>query len=146
MANDALIADLQRMRQEVVQSRGAGLNRIDTLNFELETAKDELRVATEQEQKAAFNDDEKRAEVKRLIDHVNGLPNQPQVFLERIGKLESELLETSKLRNAFGSTTRARQKQVDNAKTNVTLAEIDLKAIEKNLAEIDEQLRQIRGY
>lgn len=146
MANDAFIADLQRMRQEVVEARGACLKRIDNLQGALENAKETLRVASGHEQKAVYTDEEKRAETKRLIDHVNGLPNKPQVFLERISKLESEVAQTSELRKHASEIARLRQKQVDDAASNVNLAKIDLKAIEKNLADVDEQLRQNRGY
>ena len=145
MANNELIADFQRMRQEVVQQRGACLERIDKARG-IDAANDVLRVARDHEQKAVYSDEEKQAEIKRLIEHVNGLPNKPRVFLERISKLESELPQTSALRKQASEIARLRQKQVQDATTLVELAEIDLKAIEKNLADVDEQLRQNRGY
>jgi chromosome segregation ATPase len=146
MANDELIADFQRMRADVVQERGACLDKIDRLRAVYENAKETLRRTNDQEQAAVSIDDSKRAETKRLVDHVNGLPNQPQVFLERISKLESELQQTSDQRKSANAETRKRQQQVDLATTNLTLAEAELKKIEKNLAEVDEQLRLLRGH
>ena len=118
MANDALIADIQRMRQEVVEARGACLNQLDTLRGTLEDAKDALRVAREHEQQTVHSDDEKKAEIKRLTDHVNGLPDKPQVFLERISKLESEQGQTAASRKRASETAHFRQGQVEQATSN----------------------------
>jgi flagellar motility protein MotE (MotC chaperone) len=67
-------------------------------------------------------------------------------MLEKINKPGSEQLGTYRGRKEAFEIKRTRQKEVDEWNVELTLAQTNLQKVEHDLADIDEQLRQIRGY
>ncbi len=146
MANDELIADLQRVREEIVKKRGKCLGEVDSHRQAVEQAKDNLRRGQEQERRAVQKDEDTKAEQKRLIDHLNGLIAKPQVLLERVDKLGQDQLGTYRERKSASEITRQRQRELEEANRELALAELDQKKIEGDLADVDVQIQQVRGY
>ena len=66
-------------------------------------------------------------------------------MLDKLSGLEAEHLETYRERVAATEITRQRQRQLNNAETRLSVAQEDLDASAKDLAEIDAQIREVQG-
>jgi hypothetical protein len=146
VANDDLARDLQRLREQTVQKRSVQMGRIDTLRMKLEEAAETFRRAQLNESKAAASDEDIKAEQKRLNDHLNALPEKPRVLLERVRLLQSEQYATANARSEAVATLQGFRQQHEWAGEELRQAEHVMKGIEQDLADIDQQLKMVRGY
>jgi chromosome segregation ATPase len=145
MADEQLLADLQRLKQQTVEGRSRALAAVEHQRKLVEMANERLRNASDAEQRAIQEDEEVKAEQKRLTDHVNGLVDKPQVLLKRISELGARQQETFRTRQKLGLGTRAHRQQFDEADRALAGAESELKRVDKDLADVDAQIQLVRG-
>jgi chromosome segregation ATPase len=144
--NHDILSDLQKIRQELVTKRGNILEAVDYYRTDIDNAKDALQSAERQERLEFQKHETIQAELKRLQDHMNGLPTKPQVLLERIGVLGVDEEVAARQHGRATEAVAERRKQSENASASFMLAGKDLAKVDKDIAEIDVQICQVRGF
>jgi len=146
MANEELLATLQETRREIVEERGRRGGRLQVAQSILEELRINLRRAQDEERIAVQEDEDAKEKQRALTDCITGLVDKPQYLLDKLARLGAEQLETYRKRVAATEITRQRQRELNNSETRLSVAQEDLNASDKGLAEIDAQIREVQGF
>jgi hypothetical protein len=145
MANEKLLATLQETRREIVDLRGQRINRLQEGNDAVNDAQTNLQVARNREQVDIQKDEDIKAKMRELTDHLNGLTEKPQFLLDKLSRLGVEQLATYRTRQAQSEIVRARQRELTDAQTQLAVAQINLQASDNDVAAIDAQIREVQS-
>jgi chromosome segregation ATPase len=145
MANEKLLATLQEIRHEIVEEWGRRSGRLQVMQSILEEARINLRRAQDEERIAVQADEDVKQKRRVLTKSITGLVDKPQYLLDQSSRLEAEQLETYRKRVAATEITRQRQRRFDNAETRLSVFREDLNTSDRDLAEIDAQIREVQG-
>lgn len=132
MANEDLLRTLQETRQKVVAERSRQLQILSQRQQTLDTAKVNLRGAQDREREAVRADEEMKAKIKDT-GAVRGPLYRPQAE------------QTHLRRSEFAELARSCQAEFVQSETRLAAIQSDLERTEKDLAELDAQIRQLRG-
>jgi chromosome segregation ATPase len=146
MPNDKLLATLQETRLEIVDRRGQRINRLQEQNGAINDARTNLQIAQNRAQVAVRKDEDIKGKMRELTNHLNGLTDKPQFFLDKLTRLGAEQLETYRERQAQGEIVRQCQPAFTDAQTRLSIAQTDLEASDKDVGGIDAQIREVQGY
>jgi hypothetical protein len=146
MANEKLLATLQETRREIVDLRGQRINRLQEQTDAANDAQTNLQVARNREQVATRQDEDIKAKMRELTDHLNGLTEKPQFLLDKITRLGAEQLATYRERRDQGEIVRERQRELTDAQTRLSIAQMDLQASDKDVRDMDAQIREVQNY
>jgi hypothetical protein len=146
MANEKLLAALQETRREIVEEWGRRSGRLQVMQSILEEALINLRRAQDAERITVQEDEEIKEKQRVITESITGLVDKPQYLLDESTRLGAGQLETYRKRVAATEITRQRQRQLNNAETRLSVAQEDLNASDKDLAEIDAQIREVQGH
>jgi chromosome segregation ATPase len=146
MANEKLLATLQKTRHEIVEEWGRRSGRLQVMQSILEEARINLRRAQDEERITVQEDEDVKEKRRVLTKSITGLVDKPQYLLDKLSRLEAEQLETYRKRVAATEITRQRQRRLDNAETRLSVFQEDLNTSDRDLAEIDAQIRIVQGH
>jgi hypothetical protein len=146
MANEKLLAKLQETRHEIVEEWGRRSGRLQIMQSILEEARRNLRRAQDDERITVLEDEDVKEKRRVLTKSITGLIDKPQYLLDKLSRLEAEQLETYRKRVAATEITRQRQRRLDNAETRLSVFQEDLNTSDRDLAEIDAQIRVVQGH
>ena len=146
MAKDNLLAVSQETRREIVDLRGQRINRLQEENDAVNDAQANLQVTRMREQVAVQKDEDIKAEMHELIDHLNGLTEKPQFLLDKLSRLGAEQLVTYRERQAQSEIVRQRQRELTDAQARLSIAQMDLQASDRDVRDIDAQIRELQGH
>jgi hypothetical protein len=146
MANEKLLAKLQETRHEIVEEWGRRSSRLQIMQSILEKARRNLRRAQDEERITVLEDEGVKEKQRVLTKSITGLIDKPQYLLDKLSRLEAEQLETYRKRVAATEITRQRQRRLDNAETRLSVFQEDLNTSDRDLAEIDAQIRVVQGH
>jgi hypothetical protein len=146
MANEKRLAILQETRRDIVDLRGQRINRLQEQNDAVNDALGNLKTAQNREQIAVQQDEDVKTKMRELTDHLNGLIDKPQFLHDKLTRLGSEQFETYRLRKAQSELVRQRQREHTDAETRLSIARMELEASDKDVREIDAQIREVQGY
>lgn len=146
MGNDSLLATFNETRHEIVAKRNACLGRLQPAQTGCDDARFALKRAQQQEHEAIQQDQAVIAKMDQLRNHLNGMTDKPHSLIEKLNSLGADQLLTYRQRQTAGEMTRRRQRELTDAETRRDTALADLKKVEQDLAELDAQIRDVRGY
>jgi len=97
------------------------------------------------EQVAVQKDEDIKAKMQDLRDHLNGPTEKPQFLHDKLSRLGEEQLITYRERIAHGEIVRQRQRELTDAQTRLSVAQMDLQASDKDVREIDAQIQEVKA-
>jgi hypothetical protein len=146
MPNEKLLATYQETRNEIVQERGVRMGRSSDAEALLNDARLNLQQAQGKERLAVQADEDVKEKMRVLTDSLNGMTEKPQYLLDKVSNLGAEQLQTFRKRQAATEITRNRQREITEAQTALAVAQADMQAIDKDVADIDSKIREVRSY
>jgi hypothetical protein len=144
MHNDKLLATLEETRREIVEERGRRIDYLQVQSDAVNDAKIGLQRAQNQERFAIQKDEDIKAKMQELTNHLNGLTDKPQFLLDKVSRLGTEQPGTYRERQAQSEIVRQRQRELMDAQTRLSIAQMDLQASDKDVAVIDVQIREVQ--
>jgi ethanolamine utilization cobalamin adenosyltransferase len=145
MPNEKLVSTLRETRNEIVYERYARMGRLDKAQRILEDSRLNLKQAQDQERVAVQADEDVKEKQRVLIDSLNGMSEKPQYLLDKIGRLQGEQLTTYRARQIAQEIARSRQREVTQAETALAVAQMDMQAIDKDIADIDSKIQEAQA-
>src|SRR5216683_2415651 len=98
MPNEKLLATLRETRNEIVYERYDRSRRLDKAQMILEEARSYLTQAQNKDRIAVQADEDVKEKQRVLTDSLNGMTVKPQYLLDKVGRLQGEQRDTSRLR------------------------------------------------
>jgi hypothetical protein len=142
MANDKQLAIYQETRNEIVQERYARIERQQKAQLILDDARQNLRRAQDKDRAAVQADEDIKEKQRVLVDSLNGMTEKPQYLMDKVTRLTAEQLQTYRARMAAHEIVQARQSEVRDAERDYAVTQVDMRQIDKDIADIDAKIRE----
>jgi chromosome segregation ATPase len=146
MRNDSLLTTFNETRHEIVVKRNACLGRLQPAQTGCDDARFALQRAQQEEREAIEQDQGVIAKMDELRNHLNAMADKPHSLTEKLDSLRADQVQSYGKRQAAGEMTRRRQRELAAAETRRDIVLADLKKVDGDLAELDAQIRDARGY
>jgi chromosome segregation ATPase len=119
---------------------------LDQVGSTCDNARFNLNRSREQERLAVENDQAVVAKMDELRNHLNTMTNKPASLMEMLSSLGADQEQTYRQRQAAGEAVRRCQRELTDAEAKRGIVVADLKKIDHDIAELDAQIREVRGY
>jgi len=145
MPNEKLLATLQETRRDIVDLRGQRIDRLQGANDAVNDERANLQMAQTRAQIAVRKDEDIKAKMDELKNHLNGLTEKPQYMLDKLIRLGADQLGTYRERQAENEIVRQRQRELADAETRLSIAQTELQRSDNDVHEIDARIREVQS-
>jgi len=145
MPNEKLLATLQETRRDIVDLRGQRIDRLQGANDAVNDERANLQMAQTRAQIAVRKDEDIKAKMDELKNHLNGLTEKPQYMLDKLIRLGADQLGTYRERQAENEIVRQRQRELADAETRLSIAQTELQRSDNDVHDIDARIREVQS-
>jgi chromosome segregation ATPase len=104
-----------------------------------------LAMAQKQQKYTAYEDEHVKRKIAALQEQCHGLINTPQGFLDEMTALHAEQMDTARKRETAGARVQPCRQALNNAETAMRMEEATLARLQKDFADVLEEIHSVRA-